>query len=378
MYFKFFMRIITFILLISLFGSGLHSQREVQSPSGSKKSTNSNLQRVSNSNVKRENISSAKGNQTSASRNIETSGRQVSNVDSQGEPLGEISWKQLENLSKPFVQEKNNGSINWTEQYIEAKGEAVIDNERFKNPSQAKLMARRGAVVVAQRNLLEIIKGVNITSETTVEDLMATKDFIYTRIDGTIKGAKMVGEPIEKDGVIEVRLRVPLYEAQNSLGAAVYDGISLPQNTTIGSNPQQEVLMGGDPKSQRVGGSEGHQDASASWSGKLSDYNPFIFNIQNAKDFNPAMFPVIVDENGKVVLDFSKIYDPSKGKFPKLLGLTREALEATGWKKGMEVVDLIAAGNGKLQLAPGQKSKFNWQKVLNTVSDIGRFILRLL
>ena len=41
-------------------------------------------------------------------------------------------------------------------------GSSVIDNERFKLLAQAKAMAIRGATVIAQRNLLEIINGVNI------------------------------------------------------------------------------------------------------------------------------------------------------------------------------------------------------------------------
>jgi len=104
-----------------------------------------------------------------------------------------INVEQVIAQSKPVIQEKPNGSINWTEQYIEAKGASVIDNERFKNAAQAKLMAKRGAIVDAQRNLLEIIKGVNVTSETTVNDMITTRDYIYTRIDGVIKGAQLVG-----------------------------------------------------------------------------------------------------------------------------------------------------------------------------------------
>ncbi|MCX7650213.1 MAG: hypothetical protein N2050_06635 [Flavobacteriales bacterium] len=293
--------------------------------------------------------------------------------------------QQLDRQSQPFIQEKTNGSINWTEQYIEAKGEAVIDNEKFTNPSQARLMARRGAVVVAQRNLLEIIKGVQVIGETTVQDMMTTRDYIYSRVEGTVKGARMVGEPIEKDGIIEVRLRVPLYEAQGSLASILYPEIGTLQGRAAGAGMMESPNVqegGGQPKSKRAeaGAPEGADPQAAVQDGKArpEDYNPFVFNIRNPQAFNPSMFPVITDESGNIVLDFSKIYDPQKGRFPQLLNLAKDATQTFGWKQGEQVVDLVASGGGKLQLAPGQKGKINWTKVFNTVRDIGRFIIRLL
>jgi hypothetical protein len=100
----------------------------------------------------------------------------------------------------PFIQPikkevegktKELGKVDWSSQFIEAKGESVLDPERFKNPAQAKAMATRGAVVVAQRNLLEIVKGVHVQGETTVEDMMTKRDLITTRVEGIVKGAQI-------------------------------------------------------------------------------------------------------------------------------------------------------------------------------------------
>lgn len=299
--------------------------------------------------------------------------------------LSPEQWKQLEQMSRPVVDEKPNGAINWTDQYVEARGEAVIDYEKYPNSAQARLMARRGAVVVAQRNLLEIIKGVHVTGETTVQDMMTTRDYIYSRVEGIVKGAQQVGEPMEKDGVMEVRLRMPLYEARNSLGAALYPELNSMQARMSGgvaSAVNTEANASGEMKARRSEAGQGNTNPESSQgtsvSGRLEDYNPFVFNIRNPQNFDPSLFPVILDENGQVVLDFSKIYDPQKGKFPQLLSLSKDAMQAFGWKEGEQVVDLIASGKGKLQVAPGQKGKINWNKVLNTISDIGRFILRLL
>jgi len=273
------------------------------------------------------------------------------------------NWAQAQQAARPVVEEKQNGSINWTEQFIEAKGQAAIDNDRFKNAAQARLMAQRGAVVVAQRNLLEIIKGVNVTGETTVEDMITSKDYIISRVDGVIKGAQMVGEPMLKDGFVEVRMRVSIYEG-TGLAQAVYDEL-----------PDSSASSDTQPSGKDVQKEEANPVSRKDTAGAQ---DPVVFSISNPKDWNPSMFPVVTDESGNVVLDLSKIYDPSKGKFPKILGLTKEIFDAAGWKKGASAIDAVAKSDGKLVIPNSQKSKINWKKVLNTMATVGRFVLKLI
>lgn len=261
----------------------------------------------------------------------------------------------------PFVQKEDNGQVNWTQQFIEAEGEGIIDNERFKNPAQARAMAIRGATVVAQRNLLEIVKGVNVTSETTVEDLITTKDFIVTRIDGVVKGAQMVGQPRVEDGSVKVRLRMPLYAA-NGLAPAVYD--ALPEQPTVTPPPadQQPAV---------------DTAAQAPAVAAQAPTNGFALNM-NGKPFDPALFPVIVDEQGKVVLDTKKIYDPSKGQFPQILNASKTVLQAMGAKKGVQVLDVLSAADGKITISNDSKNKVVWDKVFNVAKTIGKFLLMLI
>jgi hypothetical protein len=230
-------------------------------------------------------------------------------------------------------------------------------------------MAQRGAVVVAQRNLLEIIKGVNVTGETTVEDMITSRDFIYSRVDGVIKGAQIVGEPVMKEGFVEVRMKVKMYEA-SGLAPAIID--ELPAAATDSSGiPQGEGLP--------VSGSETNDNGGkqlADTSGKPN--KPILFNVVNPKDWKPSMFPVITDEKGNLVLNLASVYDPAKGKFPEILGLAKEVFSKAGWNKGAEVVDLVAKPDGRLVLQKAGKSKFNWSKVAKTLADIGKFIFKLL
>ena len=75
----------------------------------------------------------------------------------------------------------------------------------------AKVLARRAAVVEAQRNLLESVKGVAVDSETTVENFMLKSDIIHTKVNGIITGARVVSEEMQPDGVYKVTMAVPVY-----------------------------------------------------------------------------------------------------------------------------------------------------------------------
>jgi hypothetical protein len=265
-----------------------------------------------------------------------------------------INTEQIVAQSKPIITEKPNGNINWTEQFIEAKGYSAIDNVKFTNPAQAKLMARRGAIVDAQRNLLEIIKGVNVTSETTVNDMITTRDYIYTRLDGVIKGAQLVGEPVEKDGTYEVDMRVPLYES-NGLAPAIYNDIPALKKSAAISDVVNQVPP--EIKDQVLQG--------------------LAFNL-NGKKFDPSMFPVIVDENNNLVLDLSKIYDPKTGKFPQIVSATEQVFKEVGFDKGVQMLNVLRTETGKMVIDNKSLKKVNWQKIGQTAAKIGKFIMMLI
>lgn len=102
-----------------------------------------------------------------------------------------------------------NARLNWTQGYIEAVGEAVYPENTPKN--QARLMARRGAILDAQRNLLESLEGVHLTAETTMKNSVLVSDVVRTRVEGFIKGAVVIHER-DKGDTYEVTMRLPLGE----------------------------------------------------------------------------------------------------------------------------------------------------------------------
>ncbi len=82
-------------------------------------------------------------------------------------------------------------------------------------------LARRAAIVDAQRNLLEVVEGVQIDSETLVKDMAVESDIIKSQVHGLIKGARVVKEGSNPDGSYFVEMSIPLFGATQSLAAAV-------------------------------------------------------------------------------------------------------------------------------------------------------------
>ena len=97
------------------------------------------------------------------------------------------------------------GVINWTSGEVYATGIGAPPSNAV-NPAQARAMAERAAQVVAYRNLLEIVKGVRVDSETVVENFMTKSDIIRTKVDGIIKGAMPVKKQYLSDGSVEITL----------------------------------------------------------------------------------------------------------------------------------------------------------------------------
>lgn len=83
--------------------------------------------------------------------------------------------------------------------YLEAKGMGTVDMSKTANRIQAKLLAKRSATVDAQRNLLEMVDGVRVTSGTTVKDAQLDSDIVANRVKGLLQGAFTVNESVTED-----------------------------------------------------------------------------------------------------------------------------------------------------------------------------------
>lgn len=84
--------------------------------------------------------------------------------------------------------------------------------------AQRKLLAYRAARVDAIRRLAERIKGLEITSQTQVEDFVASNDQIATALETWLNGMKEVGKPVwDEEYTCEVTMKVKLAEIVEEL-----------------------------------------------------------------------------------------------------------------------------------------------------------------
>src|SRR4030065_1986748 len=109
-----------------------------------------------------------------------------------------------------WVEKVGQGSINWTAGYIEAVGIGAPP-DRSVGKINARPMALRAAKVDALRNLLELTKGIQVDSKTTIREFTVESDIINTQVNGLVQGAIVVDQQYMSDGTVEVKLRMPLY-----------------------------------------------------------------------------------------------------------------------------------------------------------------------
>ena len=256
-----------------------------------------------------------------------------------------------------IIEVVDNGQINWTKQEILATGFCVLDTVKFKNKRQAKALAERCATIVAKANLLEIVKGIYIVRKTTVDDFMMRNDRIRGEVEGRIKNTRQVGKAKEIDGVIEVTVAMSIYKA-NGLAPILKDEI----------RPTPQVLEAVEVVETEEISQEENQKPEA-----------IAFNFQNG-DFNPSVFPVVIDEKtGKTILDFSKYYNHETGEFPKFIKLSKKVMEEANFTKAVNVIDAIQKEDGSIviDLEKNEKAK-KWIKVLNSAKRFFPIILSLI
>lgn len=94
------------------------------------------------------------------------------------------------------------GNVNWTQQVIRCTGIGA------PNPNHPLAAQRAGALRAAKedarRNLIETIKGVTLTSETLVENAMLVSDVIRSRVEGTIRGFRVLEPRYMSTGDVEI------------------------------------------------------------------------------------------------------------------------------------------------------------------------------
>ena len=196
-----------------------------------------------------------------------------------------------------------NGSINYGDRTIQAIGIGFIP-ENVINAGQARRSAMRIAKQDALRQLIEIVNGVNVTSETTVSGAMFD-DVIKTQVQGAIRGARRIGDPkYLSDTSVEVvyevkmadisRVLLPMAEKAPTL---TFDDTNVTVSGTVAAAPEQQQV-GTTDTGVKSGGVTG------------------IIIDGTGLGLRPAMSPRILNQGGSVVYgpgQYSRDYAAANG-----------------------------------------------------------------
>ncbi|GEM_PF-1145771 len=178
----------------------------------------------------------------------------------------------------PAVQPFPKGKVNWGEGYLEATGTGKLTDDQPNAVEMAKRAARVDAYAVA----LEMIKGINYDPDLAISDILSRQRIMEYRVRGLVQGAQTL-KTEKADGAYKVTVRVPLWglKGVTVVFKNLYSKFPAPP-------PEEE-------QPPEDGEDEGEEEGP---SGK-----PATGLVVDARGtgLTPALFPAIVDEDGKVV-----------------------------------------------------------------------------
>jgi hypothetical protein len=104
------------------------------------------------------------------------------------------------------------GSVDWQRKVVRCSGSGAPNlRDAQSNVAVARIGAERAAKLDAIRNCLEALKGVRISGGATVGGAMAGDPALRSRVEGVVKGFKVVDKPrYFSDGGVEMDVEVPL------------------------------------------------------------------------------------------------------------------------------------------------------------------------
>lgn len=189
--------------------------------------------------------------------------------------------------SNSVVTQKEKGLVDWTNNYVEATGMAVAPTGT--KGAQAKALARRGAMVDLQRNLLEFMVGVQIDAETRMEDFMVN-DKVRSEVHGIIRNVETISG--EWDGEsYTVKGRLKLGQIRTIIAPHIPPAKVYPE---VGATPDVEIYIDDTPEPAPKKAPVKKAPA------KKARYTGLVIDVRHLP-YVPAMSFQVFDTNGRPV-----------------------------------------------------------------------------
>jgi len=204
--------------------------------------------------------------------------------------------------SHDLVETLERGRINWTKGAIEATGVMLPTKQLFGNLAHEGKFVRIAlndayrnlldkvltiALRAGYKNLRDVIKAVRIDADTLVQDLVINDDFIMAEIESMIKSAQIIKKDYLSDGTVEITLQMSLYGG--------FSQLVLPHNIKL-----LESLKILKKNSDKTALAPLSRDAQIDLSSSEKTYTGVVVDARGLKA-NPALAPIIQDENGENV-----------------------------------------------------------------------------
>jgi hypothetical protein len=225
-------------------------------------------------------------------------------------------------------------SAAFTQEALMFYGEAAGNPQHVG--AQREMMAKRAAVVIAQRALLEYMEGFALVSKTSVKDCVAESDQLKQAVSGFVKGAQVVFQEYNKQedkavAVIKIGLHGP-----KGFATAVYD------------------RMSGDPKIKEM--VKTSEPAFKAKPVPLDEMYDGLVIDATAQNFRPALINRIFSAKGEVLYDPAKVsqkvlIEQGCGEYTNSVDKAKAALESRGVKHPLVVKASGVMSPADLQVA---------------------------
>ena len=224
--------------------------------------------------------------------------------------------------------------VDWDQAVIRVEGTGIPPAVAY-NSVQARMMARRSAIVDAYRQLAEQIKGVNVDATTTIQNMMMTNDTVTTKVSALVQGARIVDEKVLSEGGYSVTMQVPVFGVSNSIAQAVLERPAVHEPF-----PQPvESVQPSYPTRDNTGSS-----AAAAPSGRaIGGYTGLIVDCRGL-GLKPVMSPVIRNASGAPIYGYKNL-DYDKVVSNGMAGYTRDIANASRAGSNPLVVQAIGLDN---------------------------------
>ena len=255
-----------------------------------------------------------------------------------------ISFSLIFGQSSFVGEQLEKGSINYTDRKIQATGIGYVPDNMI-NAATARRSATRIAKVDAMRNLVEIVNGITVDSETTMGDAMFD-DVIKTKVRGLIRGAVQVGDvKYLSDTSIEVTFEVPM------------SGVS-------------EIMASPEGFLPAVAAGTATADAAAPTTSAITG---LIIDARGL-GIRPAMSPRILDQNGGVVYgpgNYTREYSIQNGVAGYAKGLDKAQTDDRVKGNPLVIKGVATSGANKADVVIGNSDVMKIQSA-NTTGGVLR------